>query len=173
MQALRSMFISLNFNRFDMKKILFAAIAFITLGLASCEKEGPGETATLKMAGDWVMTFTDGASSKSIPHGLTFNTSDNVPTEIWVSDAGDFWDFKVKATCNQETMTFATDGWVKNAAYECMVRITNGKITLKGETLPSGRVVDVISYDIEFDDDDPGNVWHATGHRYTGFQEDN
>lgn len=125
------------------------------------------------MSGDWVMTFTDGASTWGAPHGLTFNTAANIPTEIWVSDAGGFWDFQVKCTCDQESMTFATDGWVDNAAYECKVRITNGKITLNGETLPSGRVVDVISYDIEFDDDDPGNVWHATGHRYTGFQEDN
>lgn len=156
-----------------MKKILFAAIAIITLGLASCEKDGPGETATLKMSGDWVMTFTDGTDAWGAPHGLTFNTSANVPNEIWVSDAGGFWDFQVKATCDQEALTFATNGWVDNAAYDCKVRITNGKITLNGETLPSGRVVDVISYDIEFDDDDPGNVWHATGHRYTGFQEDN
>ena len=156
-----------------MKKILFAAIAFITLGLASCEKEDVGGTATQAVSGDWVITFTDGTDSWDIPHGLTFNTSANVPDEIWVSDAGKFWDFKVKAKCDQSTMTFATDGWVDNAAYECKVRITNGKIVKNGVTLPSGRVADMISYDIEFDDDEPGNVWHATGHRYTGFQEDN
>lgn len=176
-----------------MKKIIFAAIAFITLGLASCEKENVGGTATQAMSGDWVMTFSDGTNSYDIPHGLTFNTSDNVSDEIWVTDVTRFWNFKVKAKCDQSTLTFATDGWVDNTdctmeveytddegvvrkktvPYECKIRITNGKITLNGETLPSGRVVDVISYDIEFDDDDPGNVWHATGHRYTGFQEDN
>lgn len=156
-----------------MKKILFVAMALISFVLSSCEKEDVGHTETLAMSGDWVITFTDGTYSYSIPHGLTFNTSANVPDEIWVSDEGDFWDYKVKSKCDQSTLTFSTNDWVENAAYDCKVRITNGKITPKGVTLPSGRVTDGISFDIEFDDDDPGNVWHATGHRYTGFAEDN
>lgn len=156
-----------------MKKFIFAAVALITLVFSSCEKEDVGGTATQAMSGDWVITFTNGSQSYTAPHALTFNTSANVPDEIWVSDEGNFWDFQVKAKCDQSTMTFATDGWGPNVAYDCNVRITNGKIVVNGATLPSGRITDAISYDIEFDDDEPGAVWHATGYRYTGFAEDN
>ena len=90
-----------------------------------------------------------------------------------MSDAGSFRNFQVKATCDQTTLTFQTDGWAQNVAYDCKVRITNGKIERNSVTLPSGRVVDGISYDIEFDDDSDAIVWHATGRRYTGFAEDN
>lgn len=129
---------------------------------------------TVAMAGDWVLTFSSGEDSYDIIHGLTFNTSDNVPTEIWVSDGGRFWDFQAKVKCDLNTLTFASDGWVENIAYEdCDVRISNGKITPNGLTLPSNRVVDTISYDIEFSDDPDGLVWHVTGRRYTGFAEDN
>lgn len=155
-----------------MKKFLLAIFTVVSLTFASCEKAEIEMMETVAMAGDWVMTFSDGSSSYDIPHGLTFNTAANLPTEIWVSDAGDFWEFQAKVKCDLNTLTFASDGWVDNVKYESKVRITNGKITLKGMTLPSGRVVDTISYDIEFDDDDPGNVWHATGRRYTGFAED-
>lgn len=156
-----------------MKRIIYIAIALITLAFTSCEKEDVGGTATQAMSGDWVMTFTDGTNSWTAPHALTFNTSANLPDEIWVSDAGGFWDFQVKAACDQSTMTFQTDGWAQNVAYDCKVRITNGKISFNSVTLPSGRVVDGISYDIEFDDDEDAIVWHATGRRYTGFAEDN
>lgn len=156
-----------------MKKILFIAVALISFVFTSCEKADVGGTATQAMAGDWVITYSNGTDSYSVTHALTFNTSANVPNEIWVSDEGKFWDFKVKANCDLATMTFQTNGWVANEAYDCKVQITNGKITPNGVTLPSGRVVDGISYDVQFDDDDTGAVWHAEGRRYTGFAEDN
>ena len=157
-----------------MKKFILAAMALVAMTFTSCEKAEIEMMETVEMAGDWVTTFSDGAGYEyEIPHGLTFNTAANVPDEIWVSDAGWFWDFQAKVKCNLNTLTFESDGWVENISYDdCQVRITNGKIVKNGMTLPSGRVVDTISYDIEFSDDDPGNVWHATGRRYTGFAED-
>lgn len=73
-----------------MKRIIYVAIALISLVFSSCEKEDVGGTATQAMSGDWVTTFTDGTNSWTAPHTLTFNTSANVPDEIWVSDEGGF-----------------------------------------------------------------------------------
>lgn len=156
-----------------MKKIILAMIAVVAMTFTSCQKDDVEMMETVAMAGDWVMTFDDGTEAWGCPHGLTFNTAANVPDEIWVSDEGYFWSFQAKVKCDLNTLTFASDGWVQNDMYDCKVRITNGKITPNGMTLPSGRIVDTISYDVEFDDDAPGNVWHATGRRYTGFAEDN
>lgn len=156
-----------------MKKLIYAVFAVVALALASCEKAEVDMMETVAMAGDWVMEFSDGENSWEATHCLTFNTAANIPTEMWVSDEGGFWTYQVKVKCDLSTLTFASDGWADNVAYESKVRISNGKITKNGLTLPSGRVVDTIAYDIEFDDDDDQIVWHATGRRYTGFAEDN
>lgn len=159
-----------------MKKILFIVVAIFTMLFTalftSCEKEDVGGTATQAMAGDWVITFSNGSQSITSGHSLTFNTSANLPTEIWVSNGSKGLNFKVKTSCDLASMTFQTDGWAENVAASGKARISNGKITPNGVTLPSGRVVDGISYDVELDTD-PGVVWHAEGRRYTGFAEDN
>lgn len=156
-----------------MKKFIYAIFAIVAMAFTSCEKAEVDMMETVAMAGDWVMEFSNGEDSWEAPHGLTFNTAANVATEMWVSDTGGFWDFQVKVKCDLNTLTFASVDWADNVAYESKVRITNGKITKNGLTLPSGRVVDTIAYDIEFDDDEDHIIWHATGRRYTGFAADN
>lgn len=157
-----------------MKKLLLAALAILSLTFSSCKQDDIEMMETVALAGDWVITYSNSGNEYEVTHALTFNTSANLPTEIWVSDNGGFWDFQVKCACDINALTFQTDGFVQNVAYDSKVKITNGKVVKNGCTLPSGRVVDAISYDVEFDDDEaPGIIWHAEGRRYTGFAEDN
>lgn len=157
-----------------MKKIIFAAIAILGFGLSSCEKEDIGGTATQSMAGEWVSNYSGSVSGwfEKDSRTFTFNTSANVPNQMWVSDQGWFLGFQVKVNCDLATMTFSTDGFAENVASDPKVKITNGKITLGGTKTPSGNVADAIEYDLEMEND-PGNVYHVTGYRYTGLAQDN
>ncbi len=162
-----------------MKKFIYIAFALLTLSLNSCGKEEVGGTATQEMSGQWYVTWSypDGTRAAGWDTSMTFNSSANVPNEMLVSDQNGqmlpaFWDYTVKVTCDPEAKTFASEGWVDNYSYECKCRITNGKITPNGATTPTGHPADAIEYDIEFDDDPDGTIWHVSGFRQTGFQGD-
>ena len=62
-------------------------------------------------------------------HTFTYNTSANLPTEMYVSDGKDaddwyFWTYTVKVSVDLATMTFKSNGPVHNEAYDCDVTIT-------------------------------------------------
>ncbi|MFA7033048.1 MAG: lipid-binding protein [Bacteroidales bacterium] len=177
-----------------MKKILYTTliVAFAMI-FASCEKNPIPMTAVEAMAGDWYVTC-DGADENGNViegwedpfgvgewHTFTYNTSANLPTEMYVSDGKDaddwyFWTYTVKVSVDLATMTFKSNGPVHNEAYDCDVTITNGKITLNGATTPSGQPADAIEYCIVFSDDSyVGQYWSSLkvhGYRYTGFLND-
>lgn len=154
--------------------------------LTSCEKDKIGGTATERLAGEWYVTAaainSDGSIWDEDPFGIgniliaTYNTSTNIPTEIWVDDAEHFWDFKVKAKADVNALTFSVDD-ANNAYYDSKVTILDGKILLKAATTPSGMPADSIVFEVSFDDDDnPGRYGFAryriSGYRYTGFTGD-
>lgn len=162
-----------------MKKILFSIIAAVSL-LASCQKEQPGMTATVDLAGEWVVTYdvVAGGQNYGDAYGIgevhlqTYNTQANKATEMWVDDLGNFWEYKLTVACDVKSLTFSTSDFVDNEYYECKVKVSNGKITLDGAKTPSGMPADAIEFDVEFDDDDDAYVYHVHGYRYTGFAAD-
>jgi len=122
-----------------MKKIVYMAAALLTtMVVASCSKEDIGKTATESMAGEWYCTV-DAVDESGNPieggedywglaastgnaktHILTYNTTANDPTQMWVNILGignfaaDYdnpnypnYDFKIKVNCNQSALTFA------------------------------------------------------------------
>ena len=152
--------------------------------LTSCEKEEIGGTATESMAGDWYVTIglTDG-NGEVVPgaedllgervHLLTYNTAANTSNQLYVDDLGEIWEFKVKATSDINTQTFATNGAVANEAYEdCDVTITGGKILPRAGRQSNGSPADSIVFYVSFsDDDDPTTVYKISGIRYSGLEE--
>lgn len=166
-----------------MKKIIYALTILASCILfASCEKTPVGMTATVDMAGDWyVQADLCDASGNVLEadcyglgewHTMTYNTAKNIPTEMYVTDLANFWDYTVKVKVDLNAKTFATEGSVPNEAYDCNVTITNGKISLGTATTPSGMPADAIEYVISFDDDDEGIYYKIRGYRYTGFALD-
>lgn len=166
-----------------MKKILYTlSIIASCLFIAACEKTPVGMTETVEAAGDWyVQAHLCDANGSVIEedcyglgdwHTLTYNTAANIPTEMYVGDLANFWDYTVKVKLDLNTMTFSTNGAVQNESYDCQVTITNGKITPDGATTPSGMPADAIEYVISFDDDDEGTYYKIQGYRYTGFAMD-
>lgn len=175
-----------------MKKLLIIAFAMIAgFSLSSCEKDEIGGTATQEMAGDWYVTVTavDDAGNTVFSddelfglgkiHMLTFNTSDNAANKLYVYDEGNFWNFKVKTSCDQDNMTFATNnsGVANNESGDDIeVTVTDGKILKQAGRQNNGSPADSIVFYVSFSDDTyPAAYGYAkykvSGVRYSGLTE--
>jgi hypothetical protein len=170
-----------------MKKLVYFAALLLTTVFASCEKEEIGGTATQATAGQWYVTVDAADGNGNVVEGLedmfslgritmlTFNTAENNPKEMIVSDIGNFWDFKVKAHCDINAGTFEIAGG-PDQQHGISVDITNGKILRGAAKTPSGMPADSITMDILFGDDTYAGVYYdrlrITGHRYTGLAAD-
>jgi len=161
----------------------------VSLSFTSCEKDEIGGTATQEMAGDWYVTVTAVDESGNTVysddelfglgriHMLTFNTNENVADKIYVYDEGNFWNFKVQASCNQKDMTFATDGAAANeSGDEIEVTVTGGKILPKAGRQNNGSAADSIVFYVSFSDDGYPEAYgyskyKVSGVRYSGLDE--
>lgn len=171
-----------------MKKLLLytTILACSLLVVTSCEKEEIGGTAAESMAGEWYVTADAVDASGNLVyedffgighfHLDTYNTASNSTAQMWVSDNGNFWDFKNKINIDLNAMTFqASDA--QNEAYDSKLTITNGKILYGAATTPSGMPADSIVFNVTFNDDtypaDYGfDSYRIAGFRYTGFTAD-
>ena len=161
-----------------MKKVLYLATLLLCMAFTACEKEEIGGTAAESLAGEWYVQanmLDDDGSVIEDPYGLgrfhilTYNTSANNPSEIWIDDSKNFWDFKVKAAGDINSLTFSASN-VQNVSYDCTLNITNGKIIKNGGFQNNGSPADYITMDIEFSDD-PGTIYRLEGVRYSGLVE--
>lgn len=148
--------------------------AFLT---TSCEKEEIGGTASESLAGDWYVqaNIVEDGTVYEDPyeigrfHIVTYNTAANNPNELWIDDLSNFWEFKIKASADVNSLTFsATDA--QNAYYDCTLTVTNAKIIKNGGTQNNGSKADYITMDIEFSDS-PGTIFRLEGVRYSGLEE--
>lgn len=98
-----------------MKKLIYAGIFFVALGLVSCDagnEPSIGGTATQKIAGEWFLQLRDEANEIVVPYGLvtTSNTAANVASELWFVDHS-FFGMQTKLTVDPNALTFtSTDG---------------------------------------------------------------
>lgn len=175
-----------------MKKVLYFATLLLCMGLTSCEKEDIGGTATESMAGEWYVTVDAADANGNVVEGLedpfglgkihvlTYNASDNNPNVLIVDDLQNFWAFKVKTNCDQNTLSFATSTSDNNnlvTDYEDInVTITGGKIIKNGGVQNNGSKADYIEFYVSFSDDPyPAAYGYAnykvSGVRYSGLEE--
>ena len=172
-----------------MKKLIYFAYMLVGLWMmTSCEKDEIGATATESMAGEWYVTAEAVDESGNLVfedvfglgHFLlnTYNTAANVPTEMWVNDNGNFWEFSLKVNVDINAMTFQSSGAVPNQSYEdCDVTLEGGKILPGAATTPHGTPADSIVFYVSFSDDSfPADYGYAkykvSGYRYTGLTSD-
>lgn len=175
-----------------MKKVLYFAALLFCAGLTSCEKEDIGGTETEATAGEWYVTVDPADESGNVVEGLedifglgrihvlTFNSSANTPNEMIVSDQGNFWDFKVKVSTDQNTLTFQTNTSEDNNLVEeyedINVTIADGKILPQAGRQNNGSPADSIVFYVSFSDDPyPAAYGYAkykvSGVRYSGLEE--
>lgn len=173
-----------------MKKIFSTLmLSLAVLGLSSCSPETDveaGGTAVQDMAGIWDVTleaFGDDGNGNIVSYGdaygvgpiqiYTFNTNDNDPDMFYITDNGEFWDFKFKCGLNYGAKTFACDPVAYSSESDGeTATVSNGKVLLGAAKNLHGMPNDSIVFDVKFSDDDPSILFHRiSGQRYTGFYE--
>jgi hypothetical protein len=172
-------------NKPVMKKIHLYLLTLLTLAglLSACEKDDPevGYTAIGKAAGEWWVTYqveTSPGVLEDIYHLghvplLSYNTSDNASNQIWL-DEGSVWPFKVKSGFDASNMSFTATNApsiVQSNKKNFTLTVTDGKVLLGGGKSKTKVATDSIYFRAEFSDD-PGTIYHISGHRRTGFLED-
>lgn len=158
-------------------KILFGILIFTSF--SSCDEAGdlnPGGTTTQDFAGDWFISLkdSDGAAVGGGAYFLhhTYNTSANDNT-MWIDDEKHGYEIKCKITIDLTTGTFsATNADNVIDAAGTKVTITNGKIEKGAGLSKAGHVVDKITFTAHFSYDPAGYNINYTGHKRTGFKED-
>lgn len=142
------------------------------------------DSSTKEFAGDWYVRY-DHATYGEDPFGAgfngltTYNTAADDGKEIWLSDDGHFWDYKVRIPVNQSDISFGSADKVMSIVdgYEIEVIIKNGKIIKEAALLPSGVMADSIYFEVWFEDLEgatgiANDVLYVGGYRKTGFSED-
>jgi len=151
---------------------LFLCLTLV-VGFTSCDEGGepdPGQTAIVEMAGDWVVNITRDGADFNHAAISTYNTSDNGTTQMWLDDNQEGWGLKTKVNVDLANKTFSgTD--LPEVYFDVTVTISDAKIIPNGVTAPSGTVVDSITFNAVFSDI-PDEVWVYSGHKRTGFLED-
>ncbi|HOK52106.1 MAG: lipid-binding protein [Bacteroidales bacterium] len=164
-------------------KYLLAFILPIVI-LVSCETmEEPKieYSPVYPLSGEWFVKFeaeTSPGTFEDIYHLgyvkiLTYNTAYNSKDTMWIDDLGNTWSFKIKCPINVTARTFGMNDSMVNydTNYPIKIYIREGIVLQgKGRSI-SGVVTDSISFLIGFEDD-PGTVYRISGHRRTGFIED-
>lgn len=128
-------------------------------------------TNTEDMAGEWyVNVLEDGANPYGYIKIMTFNTAANSSNEMFIDDLENYWDMKGKVTVNYDQLTFSgTD--IVNEYYDMTFDITDGKILLGVGVSTDGNITDSIYFNVEYSDY-AGHIYTFSGHRRTGFLED-
>ena len=177
----------------DMKlKYTLLLTLFLSLGVfTACDDDDDDDidyTATYPISGDWTVTYSvETAPGQFEPivedaELLLYNTAANTATEVWVDDHENFWNFKIKATPDMNSLTFQAQNAVSVALqeneegelepYDIEVNITDGQVFLDAVTI-NGIQRDSIYFRVSFEDDVPapfGTIYHVYGHRSTGFE---
>lgn len=152
--------------------VIIASLLLVT----ACRKEkdtDAGGTNTQAMAGEWWVQVKVG-NVAVVPDWfkiLTYNTTDNVATQMWIDDQEHLWPFKFKIDVDPNAKTFSATS-ATSTYTNITVKLQNGKILDKVSKGPvSQAVTDSIYFEAEFSDD-PGTVYQLTGYRRTRWAED-
>lgn len=166
-----------------MKKLTYILFLIATLGLAACNSEDlsydVNHTAIHPLGGQYVVTVSRNGENPKQIYATLSNTVDNAANQCWIRIGGyttaGMMGINGKISCEVKSLTFAGAS-IENLAGNVTssketFTVTDGKVTLKGITAPSGTVADKISFTYTTTKD-PGAVYTVEGWRYTGWPED-
>jgi len=174
-------------------------IVAIAMSFVACQDDfDPGSVPGHELAGEWyVQTYVGG--NAVLGHELisTYNTAAADGAEIWVDDLGHIWPVKAKIGSSPSDMSFSGTGDNMEApeySYDTLdmerdpmvdpidsvnqnfegyytFNVKQGKVISDEGRSKTGVVTDSIYMLVEFSDD-PGTEYEISGHRRTGFGED-
>ena len=156
-------------------------ITAIGCSLIACKNDGyedfnTEQTNAIALTGEWYVKAYDATGQATTTYFdlSTSNTAANT-NEIWVDDDGTI-ELKAKAQGNSTALTFiATDAEnldPEDSDVPETVSISNGKLITDGSrSIETQTIVDSITLDI-VKSIDPATIITISGHRVTGFLED-
>jgi hypothetical protein len=150
---------------------LLASVLILT-AITSCRKERVvGGTEVQSLSGQWWVTTVGSDGSKSGYYALnTFNTSANVPTEMWIDDGNNYYGLHAKIATNASAQTFTANA-ADELYYGVKVTITDGKVLNGVAKGPDSKAVtDSIYFKATFTGDPV--VYTYSGYKRTGFVKD-
>lgn len=160
-----------------MKKAInkIALIPILFIGLISCENNGYEDftqknTPSVALNGEWYIDVIKASNgSVEVEHALhkTFDSNDG---KMFIDDAKNGWFLKGKLNVNTTNLTFDALN-EPNLLDSGTFTITDGKIIKNAAKSKTGVVVDSIYFKATFSYD-PGTVLIFSGHKRTGFIED-
>ncbi len=154
---------------------------FLITATIACENDGydeydAGKAPTFAMNGEWVIDISDAATGDVLVSHAVHKTYD-MDGALYISDRigsaeDEFtgWWLETPLDANLDALTFSATEQ-ENTADGSIVTLTNGKILKQAATSPSGVKLDSIYFEGVFDYD-PETVLIFSGHRRTGFSED-
>ena len=160
---------------------ILAGIFALAASIISCDDSrgfddySAGGSPTQALNGEWVIDISDEATGDVyVTHALhkMYDNNDSLYISDRVGSSESFtgWWLESRLDFDLETLTFsATDEM--NYTDGSIVTITDGKILKGAAHSPSGVVTDSIYFKGTFDYD-PETVLIFSGHRKTGFEED-
>lgn len=169
-----------------MKKIFYSILSLtLVVSLFSCEEEAEvWDSSTLDYAGNWTVEYNHAVYGED-PFGagftslFTYNTAADNGQQIWLEDAEEFWDYKVRIPVSADGMTFGSPDTIYSIIedYEIAVIVDSGRIVKDAVKLPSGVMADSIYFQIWFDDLAGATGIEedrllVSGYRISGFPED-
>lgn len=162
-----------------MKKNIFinSVVVFImTVFASACKKDVPaGGTNVQNMAGDWYVKVNNTGNYSQM---LTFNTSANTSTEMWLQTSAALKagavaiGVKGKVPVEISGQTFAGTNITNIATTKTTIPtfgIANGKVVVNGTVGPVSKApADLISFDLIVN----GVTYKIEGYHKTGYLED-
>ena len=161
-----------------MKKIInnIALISILFIALVSCENNGYEDyeqknSNTGALNGEWYIDVIEESSGNvEVEHALHY-TYDNDNGNMFIDDRKNGWYLKGELNVDLKNLTFnITDEDNLNDKGSTFT-ITEGKIIKNAAKSKNGVVTDSIYFKAEFDYD-PGVIYIHSGHRRTGFIQD-
>jgi hypothetical protein len=124
----------------------------------------------MEASGEWWVKFSKVDYETGYLKVLTFNTADDVATQMWMADRSNWKGFQFKCPVNAADLTFSGSS-LTDINSEATIVVSNGKIEKGAGLSTTGNVTDKITFEIQFSDE-PGVTYQAVGTRKTGFIED-
>lgn len=161
-----------------MKKAInkIAIITVLFFGITSCENNGYEDYEQKKspsgdLNGEWYINIIEESSgSVEVEHALHY-TYDSNDGKLWIDDKKHGWYLKGKSNFDVNNLTFSVSAEDNLNDLGSKFTITEGKILKNAAKSKTGVVTDSIYFKAEFDYD-PGVIYIHSGHRRTGFEED-
>lgn len=150
--------------------------AVLFIGLTACENDGYEEfkqqvSATSAMNGEWYIDVIKASNnSVQVQHAL-HRTYDSNDGKMFIDDKKEGWYLKGKLNVNVPSLTFDTSKESNLLDPGTTFTITEGKILKNAGKSKTGVATDSIYFKAEFSYE-PGVIYIHSGHRRTGFIED-